>query len=318
MTQEGSKASHQVVVVGSANIDVIVDVPRRPNTGETILGENLRHAPGGKGANQAVAAARAGGAISSFIGVLGRDESGSMILSSMQNSQVKTDLVSLSSVPTGTALINVTPDGENSIVVASGANSTLEIDRNAQRVIREAGVLLAQLEIDASVVLAAARARRRGSLFVLNAAPSGEIPPELLAEIDLLVVNEHEAWDIVANEDGSMRADIGAGEIGETSLINDLLALVPAVVVTLGSDGAIVAQRDAPYISIPALPSQAVDTTGAGDTFCGVVAAELSAGHHLEEAAQRASAAASLAVTRLGTQDAVPTHAEVEAILKSI
>lgn len=318
MNQRRSRTSTQVVVVGSANLDLIVDVPRRPNSGETILGENIRHAPGGKGANQAVAAARAAGAETWFIGALGRDEGGSMILSSLQDSCVRTDLVSFSETRTGTALINVTPDGENSIVVASGANSTLLIDQKAHHRIREADVLLAQLEIDATVVLAAAQARRRGSLFILNAAPSGALPSDLIAEIDLLVVNEHEARDFITDQYGSIRAEGRVSETNETCLIEELLTLVPAAIVTLGSAGSIVAQRDTPRFFAPAPPAQAVDTTGAGDTFCGVLAADLSEGRSLRAAAYRASVAASLAVTRFGSQEAVPTYVEVEAAMSAV
>ena len=149
-----------VVVVGSANVDLVVDVPRHPGGGETILGGDLRRSPGGKGANQAVAAARAGGADTSFVGALGHDESGELLLASLDGAGVRTDLVERVEAPTGTALITVSPDGENAIVVAPGANSHVRIGAAQAERLGAADVVLAQLEIPLDVVLAAAAVRR--------------------------------------------------------------------------------------------------------------------------------------------------------------
>src|SRR5690606_20622342 len=197
----------------------VVDVPRHPAGGETILGGDLRRTPGGKGANQAVAAARAGGADTSFVGALGRDESADLLLASLQGAGVRTDTVDRVDAPTGTALITVSPDGENAIVVAPGANSRVRVGAAQARRVAAADVVLAQLEIPLGTVTAAAVERRQGALFVLNAAPSRELPDALWREVDVLVVNEHEAADL-------------AGAAGTPEdLAAALLARVPAVVV---------------------------------------------------------------------------------------
>ncbi|UQS23883.1 ribokinase [Amycolatopsis thermalba] len=290
----------QVVVVGSANVDLVVDVPRHPGGGETILGGDLRRTPGGKGANQAVAAARAGGAETTFAGALGTDESAELLLTSLERAGVRTDLVSRVDAPTGTALITVSPDGENAIVVAPGANARLELTAAQVERIAHADVVLAQLEIPLGTVRAAAAARRPGAVMALNAAPSRDLPADLWDALDLLVVNEHEAADL-AHTDGTPE-----------DLAKVLLERVLAVVITLGADGSLVAERDRPTVRVPGIRVEAVDTTGAGDTFCGVLAAGLARGLALPEAARLAGVAAALAVTRPGAQDAVPTAAEVE------
>ncbi|MBD8078615.1 ribokinase [Cellulosimicrobium arenosum] len=300
-------AEGRVVVVGSANVDLVVDVPRHPGGGETILGGDLRRSPGGKGANQAVGAARAGGAETTFVGAVGHDDSADLLLASLERGGVRTDLVARSAAPTGTALITVSPDGENAIVVAPGANSDVAIGAAQRERIAAADAVLAQLEVPLDVVLAAARARTRGVPMILNAAPSRDLPAELWTEIDVLVVNEHEAADLA-----------GAGADAEM-LAGALLARVPAVVVTLGGDGCLVAERGTQdcgpaLVRVQPVRVDAVDTTGAGDTFCGVLAAALSRGATLPDAARLASAAGALAVTRPGAQDAVPSAAEVVAL----
>jgi ribokinase len=294
----------QVVVVGSANVDLVVDVPRHPAGGETILGGDLRRTPGGKGANQAVAAARAGGADTTFVGALGRDESAELLLASLTGAGVRTDTVERVDAPTGTALITVSPDGENAIVVAPGANSRVRIGVAQAERIAAADVVLAQLEIPLDTVVAAARSRRAGALFVLNAAPSRELPEELWEQLDVLVVNEHEAADLVGGPPAAEPEALAAA----------LLARVAAVVITLGAQGSLVAERDVPAVRVPAAQVEAVDTTGAGDTYCGVLAAALARSTGLVAAARLAGAAGALAVTRSGAQDAVPEAADVVAL----
>lgn len=301
-----------VVVVGSANVDLVVDVPRHPGGGETILGGDLRRSPGGKGANQAVAAARAGGADTTFVGALGRDESGELLLASLDRGGVRTDLVERTTAPTGTALITVSPDGENAIVVAPGANSHVRIGPAQAERIAAADVVLAQLEIPLDVVLAAGAARRPGAVLALNAAPSRDLPDAMWAALDLLIVNEHEARDL-AGEAAAPTDPVDAAEY----LAVTLLSRVPAVVVTLGGAGCLVAQRDSAPVRVPAPRVDAVDTTGAGDTFCGVLAAALAGGSTLVDAARTASFAGALAVTRPGAQDAVPTADEVTTFAHS-
>ncbi|MEE6273817.1 ribokinase [Georgenia sp. MJ206] len=293
-----------VVVVGSANVDLVVDVPRHPAAGETVLGGALRRSPGGKGANQAVAAARAGGARTSFLGAVGQDEGADLLLASLERAGVRTDLVRRSDAATGTALISVSADGENTIIVAPGANDDVAVDAAARARLGEADVVLAQLEIPLETVLAAARARRPGALFALNAAPSRDLPDEVWHAVDVLLVNEHEARDLT-------------GAVSQETALTSLLARVPAVVITLGPAGCLVAERGGVPVMAPSPRVAAVDTTGAGDTFSGVLAAALADGEPLLVASRRAVAAGALAVTRPGAQDAVPTAAETVALARA-
>ncbi|OLT53279.1 ribokinase [Cellulosimicrobium sp. CUA-896] len=284
---------------------MVVDVPRHPHGGETVLGGELRRAPGGKGANQAVASALAGGAVTAFVGALGDDDGARLLRASLDRAGVGTDAVRTVPGASGTALITVSPGGENAIVVAPGANGRVVVDDAERRLLAEADVVLAQLEIPVGTVVAAARARRRGVLFVLNAAPSRELPDELWREIDVLVVNEHEAADLA-----------GAGsDAAPDGLAASLLTRVSAVVVTLGGDGCLVARRGEEPVRLAGRRVDVVDTTGAGDTFCGVLAAELARGTDLVAAARVAGTAGALAVTRPGAQDAVPGRDQVLAAL---
>jgi len=297
-------AGGRVVVVGSANVDLVVPVPRHPGGGETVLGGTLTRHPGGKGANQAVAAARAGGADTTFLGALGEDESADLLRASLEGAGVRTDLLARVAEPTGTALITVSPDGENAIVVAPGANSLVTVGPEQAERLAAADVVLAQLEIPVEAVAAAAAARRPGALLVLNAAPSRDLPADLWPAVDVLVVNEHEAADL-------------AGEAAEpAALARLLLERVPAVVVTLGGAGSLVAERGGEPVAVPAFPVEPVDTTGAGDTFCGVLAASLAQGAPLVDAARLAAAAGALATTAPGAQESVPTAAAVADLVQ--
>jgi ribokinase len=277
-----------VVVVGSANVDLVLPVQRIPRPGETVLASGLTRGPGGKGANQAVAAARAG-ASTAFVASLGADESGELLRKALSESGVDLSLVSTAGTPTGTAIITVSADGENSIVVAPSANAELTLSPEALRAVRQAKVVLAQLEIPFATVRAAAEA---SSYFILNAAPAAELSDELLAAVDLLVVNETEAEAIGGS----------------------LLERVPAAVITLGSKGAVILARGADEVRVPGVPVEVVDTTAAGDTFCGVLAATLAAtsttGSELTNAVRRANVAASLSVKTAGAIPSVP-HGDV-------
>lgn len=302
MSAEAEGTAARVVVVGSANVDVMARVPRIPAPGETLLATSLTRGPGGKGANQAVASARAGGADTWFVGRLGDDGDGELLRRSLAGSGVGVDAIETSSEPTGTALISVADDGENAIVVVGGANADFSSLSQLQRDrIRAADVVVAQLEIPLGTVHAAAQARRSGARFVLNAAPSQPLPQELLADVDVLVVNEHELTDL-------------AGEMDPEKAMTAVARRVPALVVTLGARGSIAVERDR-RTSIAAIPATPVDTTGAGDTFVGVLAARLAAGDGLTDAARWGSAAAALAVQRQGAQAAVPSAAEVAAVM---
>ncbi len=292
----------EVVVVGSANVDTAVRVARIPGPGETVLATGSVRSAGGKGANQAVAAARAGGAPTSFIGCLGEDADGAMLRRLLGADGVRTDLVDDVAEPTGIALITVDDAAENTIVVVPGANAALRHLTPAQRDrVAGAAVVLAQLEVPMDAVVEAARSRATGATFVLNAAPSAPLPDDLWPLVDVLVVNEHEAADQAGTP-----ADVAAAA-------DVLLRRVPTVLVTLGSAGVLVARRDAAPVTVPAPTVTAVDTTAAGDTFCGVLAAALAGGADEVEAVRLACAAASLAVQRPGAQDSVPTYAEVVA-----
>lgn len=296
--------SGSVVVIGSSNLDMVLPVDRHPQPGETLLGGVLQRLPGGKGGNQAAAAAKAGDADVSFVGALGDDEAGRILRGSLTDAGVDDACIRTSELPSGTALIWVTPDGSNTILVAPGANGEVALDDEAARRVAAADVLLAQLEIPVETILAAARARGPETKFLLNAAPSAELPDELWEQVDLLIVNEHEAADLTG---------FPPEEVNRSAA--ELLERVPAVVVTVGAEGAIVAGRQGDAARVPAHHVDTVDTTGAGDTFCGVLAAELAGGATLAQAATVASAAAALATTSEGAQQSIPRRDDVAAFL---
>ncbi len=289
-----------VVVVGSINMDIAVTCERLPRPGETLLARSLSRSGGGKGANQAVGAARAGGARTSMVGAVGDDGDGATLLDDLVADGIDVSAVSRrGDLPTGTALITIDAHAENTIIVAAGANASVELGPEAMAAIGAADVVLSQLEIPQDVVAAAARSRRPGALFVLNAAPSAPLQDDLVGEIDLLVVNEHEAVDLA-----------GGSEDGLEAALTHLTDRFPAVLVTLGARGARLLRKGAADVVVPAPRVTAIDTVAAGDTFCGVLAAWLAHGASEVEAMRAASAAASLAVQRHGAQSSVPTRSE--------
>jgi ribokinase len=282
--------------VGSANVDLVLPVQRIPRPGETVLSGVMTRGPGGKGANQAVASARAG-ARTAFVASLGVDDSGALLRDALAGAGVDLSLVSSTITPTGTAIITVEESGENAIVVAPGANGELTVSNAAAEVIGEARIVLSQLEIPLPTVQQAAAT---SSYFILNAAPATELSDELLADVDLLVVNETEA-EMIAGTDRAA-----------------LLKRVPAAVVTLGAAGAVILTRGAAEIVVPGVPVEVVDTTAAGDTFCGVLAATLSAADpitpsDLTNAVRRANVAASLSVQAAGAIPSVPHGDAIDA-----
>jgi len=293
--------SGQVVVVGSVNMDVAVRTARLPKPGETLLAESVLRSGGGKGANQAVAAARAGGASTAMIGAVGRDADGSTLLADLARDGIDVSGIrQLDAHPTGVALITIDAEAENTIVVAAGANAAVELADADRETIRKADVVLAQLEIPQAVVAEAAATRRPGARFVLNAAPAAPLEPTLVEQVDVLVVNEHEAVEL------AQLTDLDAA-------LHRLLDDVPTVLVTLGADGARLLTRDGGDVRVAAPRVAATDTVAAGDTFCGVFAAALAAGLDERVSLERACAAASLAVQRTGAQASVPTTDEVDA-----
>jgi len=295
-----------VVVVGSLNLDVVVRTERLPLPGETLLATSIQRTGGGKGANQAVAAARAGSTETSFIGAVGADSDGEELLDGLTREGIDVSGVRrCDDQPTGIALITVDARAENTIVVAAGANSAVELAYADLERLRNADVVLAQLEIPQRVVAQAAAARRPGAVFVLNAAPAAPLLPELMAQVDVVVVNEHEAVEL------AQRPDLG-------DAVHRLLDDVPAVLVTLGPQGARLLRRDAPDLPVAAPRVVASDTVAAGDTFCGVYAAGLSRGIDERTSLERACAAASLAVQRPGAQASIPTAAEVDDQVRAV
>ena len=292
-----------VVVVGSANADLVLRLAELPRPGETLLATDTSRLPGGKGANQAVAAARAG-ASTTLIAAIGDDADGRLVRDALVAAGVDVRLVRTSSAPTGLAVVLLDDRGQNSIVVAPGANATIERLRPDEHdVVRDGDVLLCQLEVPLPVVIEAAHvARAAGRVVVVNAAPSRPLPDALVEVVDVLIVNEHEAREIAGTDDLDDAVDA-------------LLTRVPTVVVTLGAAGARVAERTGPRQLLPAPAVRPVDTTGAGDTFCGVFAAGLATGSSMTAAAERAIAAASLSVQRLGAIPSIPLADEIAAAL---
>lgn len=292
-------AVFDVCVVGSANLDLVARVPRLPSPGETVLGGVYQEHPGGKGLNQAVAAARAGGRVA-MVGALGDDAAGEALAGVLAADGIDAGHMRRLPAPTGRALIGVAETGENSIIVAPGANGAVAIDE-----LPACRVLLVQLEIPLSAVADAIdRARAIGAITVLNPAPAADLPRELLAQCDVVVPNQHEEALL-----GGADALLAAG--------------VAAVVSTLGSRGALVRTRSG-IRQVEPWPVQPVDTTGAGDTFCGVLAVELARAataspsrqvvdlDTLAAAASRAAAAAALSTTRAGAVPSIPTADEVD------
>jgi ribokinase len=305
-----------VVVLGSANLDLVYRVERIPGGGETVLALDAAEHPGGKGNNQAIAAVRAGAA-TRFIAALGTDEHGDRLAAALEQAGVDT-LLRRTDGATGTALITVDDHGENSIVVSQGANALLTNLTDAEgAAIGGADFLLMQLETPLQTVTdAAAHARAQGAVVVLNAAPIRMLPPDLTDNVDILIVNEHEALLLAAQvaPELSLPRTISIDNAGD--IVSILLRVVPSVVVTLGGNGSVVLTRemgDVPAAHVPAAHVRTVDTTGAGDTFCGALVAELDRGADLITAAAFASAAAGLAVQQPGAVPSIPTRDRIVA-----
>jgi ribokinase len=298
--------SAEVVVVGSVNLDIVVPVTRHPAPGATVLGGDHRRHRGGKGANQAVAAARLGQKVE-FVGCVGDDDAGRTLVSGLQDDGVGVDHVRVDpGAPTGLALITVDQEGENAIVVSPGANARLApLDlEQVTSLLERTDALLLQLEVPLETVERAA-ALASGTV-VLNPAPARALPPKLLRRVDVLVPNRGELAEISGGPTPKGFDEVVAAARG--------LEGPSAVVVTLGAEGAVVVTADR-VEHIPALEVEPVDTTGAGDAFCGALADALVRAEGLSAAARWAAAAAASSVTRAGAQDSLPTRAEVERLL---
>jgi ribokinase len=297
-------ADPEVAVVGSLNLDLVVRVARLPGPGETVSGDDVFRNPGGKGANQAVAAARLGRRVA-MVGRVGDDDAGRELLESLEADAVDTSQVRVvAGVPSGIALITVSEDGENQIVVSPGANARLTPDDVGQAgaALAAAAVTLLQLEVPLEAVAAAARAA--GGTVVLNPAPVRDLPEELLAEVDVLVPNRVELAQLA-----------GGAEPEKVAEATRLAGRLPAraVVVTLGADGCLVIVGG-DTVHVPAVPVRAVDTTAAGDAFCGGLADALAGGATLEDAARRAVRVAAAACLRPGAQASLPTPGDLPAL----
>ncbi len=289
-----------LIVFGSINADLLLEVDRLPRPGETVSAQSCRWLPGGKGANQATAAAKAGARVRLF-GAVGRDPYGPSLRRGLEEAGVDTRGVREVDGPSGVAVVAVERGGENLILVASGANAAARADQLNDRDLAPGAVLLCQNELPAAETFALLiRAHRRGLTAVLNLAPATVPPAEVLEAVDVLVVNEGELGLLA----GSHEVEEGARSLARRFALT--------AVVTLGARGAFAVTEER-LVRVAALPVQAVDTTGAGDAFVGVLAAALAEGRPLEDGLRRASVAAGLTCTRLGAQEAQPRRAEIEA-----
>lgn len=287
--------SARVAVVGSANLDIVVPVPHHPATGETVLGGDHVLVPGGKGANQAVAAALLGGDVA-FVGRVGDDDAGARLRASLEAAGVDVSRLHVDDgAPSGIALIGIDEEGDNAIIVSPGANSRLSPTDLDQGLLADASVTLLQLEVPVDTVRAAARAA--GGLVVLNPAPAVPLPDGLLDDIDVLVPNRLELTALAGDGDPVDQAR----SLG-----------VPTVVVTLGAEGALVV-TGSEVIRVPAPEVEAIDTTACGDAFCGALAEALACGVDLRDAVTRAVHVGALTATRHGAQTSLPTAADLVA-----
>jgi ribokinase len=303
--------ANKIVVVGSSNTDMIVQTPHIPRPGETILGGTFNTAAGGKGANQAVACARAGGPVT-FVARVGADMFGDQALQGFREDGINVDFVTKDeSAPSGVALIIVDDQGENSIAVASGANGNLSVSdvEAAAETIKTAGILLMQLETPIETIEAAsALAVKHGVKVILNPAPAQPLSDALLEQVSILTPNETEAEMLtgigVQNEADAKKAAQALVDKGVTH-----------VIITLGAAGAYVYSDEFSGM-VPGFKVDPVDTTAAGDTFNGTLAVGLAEGKSLAEAVTFANAAAAISVTTLGAQPSAPKREAVEAFLE--
>jgi len=301
---------NRVVVVGSSNTDMVVKLPRLPAPGETVLGGDFTEVPGGKGANQAVAAARLGAAVT-FIARVGDDAFGERSVSGFREAGIDTQwVVRDGNSASGIALIMVGAGGENMIAVASGANAALSVSdlESAEDAFDQCAVVLTQLETPLSVVRRAGEiARERGAQFILNPAPATELDDTLMGLVTILTPNEGEAAVLSGIPISDPRTAAAAGR--------RLLERGPrAIVITLGSQGAFLVDREGERL-LPARSVAAIDTTAAGDAFNGALACALCEGMSLPVAVEFANRVGAISVTRMGAQSSLPSRGEVESSL---
>jgi ribokinase len=296
-----------LTVFGSINVDLTYCLPHLPQVGETVLAPSLSFAVGGKGANQAMAAAR-DGADTRFVGCVGDDGFGATARAALVDAGIDVSGLWTTSGTTGLAAVWVDPEGRNQIAVASGANGALKADALSEEALQPGTHLVLQMETPAAEVEAViGKAHRRGAKVILNLAPALPLPLPALRAVDIVVLNEQESAALCAvlgREPAAAEARLArlAGELGNT------------IIITLGAEGAI-AQRGATRWRVPALPVAAVDTTGAGDCFVGVLAAGVMRGLPIPQAMRRAAIAGSLACTIVGAMPSFPGRAAIDRAL---
>lgn len=299
-----------IVVFGSLNIDMVFSVPILPTAGETVLCPFYELFPGGKGANQAVAAARAGGNVKMF-GKIGDDDFGHRLFNSMEKEGVDPQGLQRTDLATGCAMICVDPKGENIITVASGANATLKESDVPENLLTDQTTLVLQMEVPPEENWRLIRrAKEKGARIILNLAPAGSIPEDIMHILDVLVLNEVETTLLarILGIDGSYPRAIARR-------LTELYNLT--VVVTMGPEGAYASSLEG-NCNVKALKINAVDTTGAGDAFVGYLAVALDQGLSLDQALHKASVASGIACTRKGAQTSLPTPKEIEVAMRDI
>ena len=294
-----------ITVFGSINVDLVTRATRIPGPGETVRGSDYALIPGGKGANQALAARRAGADVR-LAGAIGDDGMAAIALRELDAGGVDLSAVARHGSTTGLAIITVDDKGENTIVVSPGANARARAATIPPDAFGPRDTLLLQMEVPFAESLVAAKAARdAGARVILSVAPYAALAPEDAAAFDMLIVNEHEAADLASH--------LGVFAKGADATASALARrLGRTFIATLGADGAVAATADG-LIRVPALPVTPVDTTGAGDTFCGVLAAYLDRGAGMADAMRMAAIAGSLACTKEGAQPSFPMRAEIEA-----
>ncbi|HEX4770985.1 MAG TPA: ribokinase [Bryobacteraceae bacterium] len=302
----------KIVIVGSLNADLVQPVPRVPRPGETILGQDLRIIPGGKGGNQAAAAGLLGGA-ASMIGAIGNDQLAGLLLNSLHTSNVDTSAIERLDGATGTACILVLPSGENLIVVSPAANGKLTaavVRAQLSKMLAGPSIVLCQLEVPmAATASTLAMAKEAGAVTILDPAPAQALSSDILSSVTYLTPNQTEAATLLGTDKTIDTFDDAEGAAME------LLKLGPAnIVLKLGALGCLLADARSRR-RVPGFVVEAVDTTAAGDTFNGAFAVALAEGRDNEEAARFANAAAALSVTKFGAQSSIPTREQVSAFL---
>jgi ribokinase len=309
----GPSTPPRIIVIGSANIDLCMNLPELPAPGETLGGGRFRQTFGGKGANSAVAAAQAGGNVA-LVGCVGKDSNGVEMLANLRAKNVETTYVEEHpSIPTGVAFIFIDGHAQNMIGIAAGANDEVHPDRLdiLHDVLKQADIIVVQNEVPVKTVRRLLNLAEEHQLRVLyNCAPALQIHGRSPSGVEWMAVNESEAATISGQPVTTLaEAEIAAKILLGTSVKN--------VLITLGKDGVYVASNNGKNFHVPAFSVKAVDTVGAGDTFCGALAVACGEGRELSEAVRFASAAAAISVTRTGAQNAAPHRDEIETFLKT-